>query len=294
MILCVDPDPGSRDRTSSALREAGFETAGAGSLAEAREALEGASSLDCVVTEYDLGDGTGLELVDAVRTVSPDAACVLFTETALDEVDTAAFETAVAEYVSKSRDDAHEELRSLVEHAVAFQSQTAYPLPDNETARLAALEQYAADPAELGESLDRLTAFAIELLGVDAAAVGLVDDHHEEFLSCHGIALDTIDREDTICTYALLEEGVTVVEDVQADPRFRGDESLVAAGIRFYASATLRTPDGQAIGTFCVYDDDPRTLSARDHELLEMLADEAMDQLELRRRLRQTGGETDG
>jgi GAF domain-containing protein len=294
MILCVDSDPGSRDRTSGALRDAGFETVGAGSLAEARETLSGTTNLECLVTEYDLGDGTGLELVQETRASSPDTACVLFTATSLDEVDTAAFESAVAEYVSRSRPDAHDELRSVVEHAVAFQSQTAYPLPENETARVAALEQYAVDPAELGESLDRLTAFATELLGVDAAAVGLIDSHHEEFLACHGITLDTMDREDTICTYALLDDGVTLVEDVQADPRFEDDESLAAAGIRFYASATIRTPEGLAIGTFCVYDDEPRTLSDRDRELLEMLADEAMEQLTLRRRLREAGGGADG
>lgn len=293
MILCVDSDPGSRNRTSDALQEAGFETAAAGSLAQAREALEDASTLDCLVTEYDLGDGTGLELVQAARASSPDAACVLFTATPLEDVDTAAFETVVAEYVSKSRDDAYDELSSLVEHAVAFQSQTAYPLPENETARLAALQQYAVDPAELGESLDRLTAFGTELLGVEAAAVGLIDSHRGEYISCHGINVDTMDRENTVCTYALLDEGITVVEDVQADPRFSDDESLVAAGIRFYASATLRTPDGQAIGTFCVYDDEPRTLTASDRELLEMLADEAMDQLELRQRLRDAEGDTD-
>jgi len=290
MILCVDPETPARERTAAALADAGFDVTEAGSLAAAREALD-AHAVECVVTEYGLDDGTGLDLVEAARERHPDAACVLFTATPLAEVDTGAFGSLVAEYVRK--DGEHGELVDVVEHALAFRSQTAYPLPDDEGARVAALEQYAADPAELGASLDRLTELATALFGVDAAAVGIIDAHTEEFLSCHGISFDTMDREDTVCTYAILDDGVTVIEDVQADPRFEDDEGLAAANIRFYASAPLVTPDGQAIGTFCIYDDEPRGFDGRDRELLSLLGDEAMEQLSLRRRVRDAGGDGD-
>ncbi|NIB98937.1 GAF domain-containing protein [Halobacterium sp. R2-5] len=293
MILCADPDAAARERTADALTDAGFDVKHAGSLCAARDSLDGAA-VDCLVTEYDLGDGTGLELAEDVRERSPDAACVLFTSAPLDEVDTDAFGSVVAEYVRKTGDDCGE-LVGLVEHALAFRSHTAYPLPDDEDARVAALEQYAVDPAELGGSLDRLTELATELFGADAAAVGLIDAHTEEFLACHGITFDAMDREDTVCTYAILDDSVTVIEDVAEDPRFEDNEGLAAANIRFYASAPLVTPDGQAIGTFCVYDDEPRAFDERDRELLSMLGGEAMDQLTLRRRIRdaQRGGRDD-
>ncbi|MGB9963647.1 GAF domain-containing protein [Halobacterium sp. CBA1126] len=291
MILCVDPAASARERTTDALAAAGFDVAGAGSLSAARDALD-EHAVECVVTEHDFGDGTGLELAATVRDRHPDAACVLFTETPLDDVDTDAFGSVVAEYVRKEDGD-RGELVDVVEHALAFRSQTAYPLPDDEAARVAALEQYAADPAELGASLDRLTELATALFDADAAAVGVIDAHTEEFLSCHGVSFDPMDREDTVCTYAILDEDVTVVEDVQADPRFEGNEGLAAADIRFYASAPLVTPDGAAIGTFCVYDDEPREFGDRDRELLSLLGDEAMEQLSLRRRVRDAGGAGD-
>jgi GAF domain-containing protein len=287
MILCVDPETPARERTAAALADAGFGVVEAESLAGAHEAL-GEHVVECVVTEHALPDGTGLELVETARERYPDAACVLFTATPLDDVDTDAFGDVVAEYVRK--DDDHDELVSVVEHALAFRSQTAYPLPEDEGARVAALEQYAADPAELGSSLDRLTELATALFGVDAAAVGVIDAHTEDFLSCHGVSFDPMDREDTVCTYAILDDDVTVVEDVQDDPRFADNEGLAAANIRFYASAPLVTPEGRAIGTFCIYDDQPRGFDERDRELLSLLGDEAMEQLTLRRRIRDADG----
>ena len=283
MILCVDPDDADRTATREALADAGFDTLACGSLAAARDALDD-TGVDCLVTEYDLGDGTGLDLVREVRTVSPDTACVLFTDVPLDEVDTASFGDAVAEYLRKGGDDAHAELAALVDHSLTFLSQTSYPLPADEGARLAALGRYADDPAGLEAALDRLTALAADLFGVESAFVGLVDAHHEEFLSCHGAAFETTPREDTICTYAILDDDVTVIEDVADDPRF-GPDAGDSAAIGFYAGAPLTTTDGQAIGTFCLVDDEPRAFSAAEAEDLRLFAAEAMDQLELRHRL---------
>lgn len=285
MILCVDPDPAASERTRTALVDADFAVDRVGSVADARERLDDGRAIDCVVSEYDLPDGTGLELFETARDLAPDAACVLFTETALSDVDSAAFGEVVAEYVQKQDGD-RAELVGVVEHALAFRTQTAYPLPDNEAARVAALEQYAVDVDALDDSLDRLTELATALFDVNASAIGLVDTHHQEFLSCHGVSFEPMDREETVCTYALLDEAVTVIEDLADDPRFEDNDGLAAANIRFYASAPLVTPDGQPIGTFCIYDDEPRGFADRDRELLGMLADQAMEQLVLHRRLR--------
>lgn len=289
MILCVDPDTDALAATADALADAGFDTRRCGSVDAAREVLRGEVSPDAVVTEYDLPDGTGLDVLRSAREEVPDAVCVLFTETPLDAVDTAAFGDVVADYLSKNSSNANTELAELIEHGLAFGSQTAYPLPEDEEARLAALGRYAVDEAGLEAALDRLTELATALFDVDSAAIGLVDAHHERFISCHGISLDDIDREDTVCTYAIIEDEVTVIEDLTTDPRFSDNEALLNTSIRFYAGTPVTTDDGQAIGTFCVYDDSPRTFSDRDRHLLTLLGDEAMDQLELRRRYRETG-----
>ena len=291
MILCIDSDKNDLTATREALEGPGFETRGATSAVAAREAVRAADDINCLVTEYELPDGNGLELVREVRESGPDTACILYTDTAPEEMATDAFGEVIAEYVPKGRPNAADALANLVEHSLAFRTQTAYPMPENEDARLRALEQYADDTEALSDSLGRLTELATELFGVNSAAVGLVDDHGERFLSCYGASFDRLPREDTICTYTILEEGVTVVEDTAEDPRFSDIEGLEDANIRFYAGAPVRTPTGLAIGVFCLHDDEPRTFDERQRELLSLLADEAMDQLELRRRLRSSGEE---
>jgi GAF domain-containing protein len=289
MILCVDADDDARAAMADAIDDAGFQTVSCASASEAREVLADADRVDCLVTELRLEDATGFDLVREVREHDPDAACVLFTDTPVEDVDTETVGDLVVEYLRKDVPDAHERLVSLVVNSVAFRSQTAYPLPDDEDARLAALERYAADPDALEASLDRLSELATALFDSNSAGVGLVDAHEQRFIACHGAAFDVVEREETICTYAILDDDVTVIEDIGEDPRFEDNDALADADVRFYAGAPIRTPDGQAIGTLCIHDDEPRSFAARDRELLSMLADEAFEQLELRRRLDEGG-----
>ena len=77
-----------------------------------------------------------------------------------------------------------------------------------------------------------------------------------------------------------------VVPDARANATFR-DNPFVAAenGIRFYAGAPLVTPNGHALGTLCVLDRVPRTLTSDQVEALEALRRQAEAQLELRAQL---------
>ncbi|WP_251330301.1 GAF domain-containing protein [Haloplanus pelagicus] len=291
-VLCVDPASDEGHATQSALSRVGIDATVCGSLHEARETLD--ESVVGVVTEYDLPDGTGLELVDEVRTVVPDATCVLFTDAGFDELETAALGTTVAEYVDKGLPDAREELVDLLSFGIDNRSQTAYPLPRDEVARLDAVEEYVDDPSALDTSLDRLTTVAAALFDVDSATVGFLEAHEERFVACHGTDVDSLAREDTICTYTVLDDGVTVVPDTREDPRFETNDELVAADIRFYAGAPIRTDEGDAIGVFCLFDAEPRAFGDEDRTLLSTLADDVMDRLDLRRRLREaTAGDRD-
>jgi CheY-like chemotaxis protein len=298
-VVCVDPDADGRAATETALTDAGHDVLADESLAAVDDdALAGA---DCVVTEYALPDASGLDVAARLRETAPDTPCLLFTDETPDDIDTVATETVVVEYLPKSMPDARESLVRLVENVVSQRTQVGYPLPTEEDERLAALAKYDLPGLDTETAFDRLTTLAQRYFDVNVAFVGLVDAHEERFLACAGADWTTLEREDTMCTHTILEDDHMVVEDISTDPRFADSDALAALDIEAYAGVPLRTPDGTAIGAFCLTHDEPRSFSEGDVADLHRFADEAMDQLELRRRLAETeematdrgGGETD-
>lgn len=290
-VLCVDPDDEGRATTATTLRNATDR-----SVVECRDLAAALDALGpdvaCVVSERQLRDGTGLDLLAELRERAPDAGFVLFTEAEPDAVDTEALGGAIAEYVPKGGQNAHRRLADLVQHTVAFRTQTAYPLPDDEADRVSAIDAYRPVLADAEPAFDRLTTLAGDLLDVPMAAVGIVDNHEERFLACYGVDFGVLPREDTVCTYALLEPGVTTIGDLAEDPRFAHNKGIDAFDLRAYASANITTAEGRVIGTFCAYDNVPREWTDEDRERLGLLAAEAMECLELRRRLHDAEGAT--
>ena len=142
------------------------------------------------------------------------------------------------------------------------------------------------DSDGLVSSLERITDVAAAYFDADQASVNIFGEHSQDFLACYGDAAEweAMDREDSICTFTILEDtGVMTVEDVTTDPRFESrSETLLEMGIHAYIGANLVTPAGLAIGSLCVYDDEPRSFSAADEAYLRDLAAVAMELIELR------------
>lgn len=132
-------------------------------------------------------------------------------------------------------------------------------------------------------AFDRITALAARLFAVPVAIVSVVDHDRIWFNSHHGMAIDQVDREPGLCASAILQDQPWIVQDARADPRALANP-LVAGhlGLQFYAGVPLRTRDGYNLGTLCILDREPRTLSHQDLMTLEDLAAIVMNDLEQR------------
>jgi len=290
-VLCVDPDDDGRAATAAALAGPDDTTVlQRDALAAAQTAVTD-TALDCVVTEYDLPGGTGLDLTAHLREHAPDTPCILFTDADPGRIRTASHEDVVVEYLPKDTPGARESLVHLVGNVVAQRTQTGYPLPSGEDERLAALEQYDRPRMSATDAFDRLTALTRSHFDIDVAFVGLVDAHEERFLACAAADWETLDRENTICTHTILQDDVLVVEDTHDDERFADSDRLDELNVRAYAGVPLETPRGASIGAYCMTDDEPRSFSESELGDLRLFAEEAMEQLELRRQLNECGGE---
>ncbi len=161
---------------------------------------------------------------------------------------------------------------------------SAYPIPDNETERQAALDdQYILD-TEPDEDFNRITRLASQMLGVPIALISLVDRQRQWFLSRVGLEPRETPRELAFCAHTICSDDVMVVSDAAADDRFK-DNPLVTGDphIRFYAGVPLQTRAGFNLGTLCVISREPRQLAGTERQLLQDLAGMVTQYLESRR-----------
>jgi GAF domain-containing protein len=83
----------------------------------------------------------------------------------------------------------------------------------------------------------------------------------------------------SLCGHVVANARAMVVPDVARDLRFAGNPALTDKGLRFYAGAPLRDAGEHVLGTLCILDVQPRSLTQRELELLESMAADLMGQL---------------
>jgi diguanylate cyclase (GGDEF)-like protein len=146
------------------------------------------------------------------------------------------------------------------------------PYPSDEKARLTSLRALKVLDTAPEERYDRITRLAKRLFGVPIALVSLVDSKRQWFKSCQGLAASETPREVSFCGHAILGDDILVVNDAQSDERFH-DNPLVCdqPGIRFYAGYPLHSPSAHRVGTLCIVDREPRTITDEEVSLLRDL-----------------------
>jgi signal transduction histidine kinase len=167
-------------------------------------------------------------------------------------------------------------------------SPTAVDLGD-ETARLAALARYDILGDEPPGELRDICALAAQLVGVDTAAINLIDRRFQHQVVACGSDPVVCERIDSMCYLTLLGGSDVTVSDASRDERYARSPWVDGrlGAVRFYSSTILRTPEGQMVGTLCVFDERARTISAEQQQGLRTLARQVVDVLELRARSRE-------
>lgn len=157
--------------------------------------------------------------------------------------------------------------------------------PQDEEARMAALLRYQILDTAPEAAFDDLVAIASGICGVPTATVSLIDSDRQWFKARHNLELAETSRDISFCGHAILDpDNVMVVPDASVDERFQ-DNPLVTAegGIRFYAGAPLKSSDGHAIGTLCVFGGESMQLDQHRLDALQALSRQVSQLLELRR-----------
>lgn len=165
-------------------------------------------------------------------------------------------------------------------------------IPKNDAARISALHRYEILDTPPEGAFDKIAALAQSIFKVPIALVALVDKENVFFKANNGMGKTRkIDRDISLCSLAILQDGATVFENAPEDPCLLHNPLVAGSfGLRFYAGAPITTSDGYRIGTVCIVDHAPRSFSEEQRNILEQLAALVMNEIELRLSARKAVG----
>lgn len=250
-----------------------------GTAAREEEAVSLITELrpDVVLTDLALASGSGLNVLKRIRARECGTRVLVLTNNADEGYRQACMEAGADGFYDKGR-CIPDMLKRLVDWLP--------PIPTNEGRRMRALRRLNLLDTPAEEVFDEITRLSAELLDVPIALVSLVDERRQWFKSRVGITALETSRTVSFCAHAINHTDTFVVEDASQDPRF-ADNPLVRGPmhVRFYAGVPLTLPSGEALGTLCVVDREPRQLSPVQKTVLEVLARKIVAELELRQRL---------
>jgi phosphoribosyl 1,2-cyclic phosphodiesterase/CheY-like chemotaxis protein len=152
--------------------------------------------------------------------------------------------------------------------------------PHDEEERLAALRELRILDTEPEDRFDRVARLAAALFDVPMAVISLVDEDRQWFKSCLGFSSNGSSRDAAFCAHVVYNREPLIVPDAFQDDRFADNPFVVnEPRIRFYAGYPLILDNGSCIGTLCLLDQRPRTLTDSDLERLHDLANIALREI---------------
>lgn len=136
------------------------------------------------------------------------------------------------------------------------------------------------------EPLQNLVELAAKLCGVPFGVINVVTSDEQRQVAAVGFEAAVCAREDSMCAQVFLSGRTTVVPDASQDPRLVSNPFVTGeiAAVRFYASVPLETASGFVLGSLCVFSNTAGTPEQDQLDMLEILARQAVQLLELQRR----------
>lgn len=159
-------------------------------------------------------------------------------------------------------------------------------IPKDEQERLDALYHLEILDTEPEAVFDNLTALVADIFSVPIVAISLIDESRQWFKSVQGLEVCETGRDISFCGHAIYHQQPFIIENAHDDERFC-DNPLVTGPphIAFYAGIPLRYKHKQQhhiLGTLCIIDREPRTLSDQDIKRLQLFAHQVESLIEMR------------
>jgi signal transduction histidine kinase len=157
--------------------------------------------------------------------------------------------------------------------------------PPNEAERLQALYEYHILDTPPEDDFDELVNLISEICETPIAHIALLDKDRQWLKSRKGLKSNQMYRGIAFCQYTILEDNIMEIPDAYEDNRFINNPLVTdEPNIRFYAGISLKNPGGFNVGTLCVIDTVPRSLTTFQKNALDVISKQVMAQMELRKK----------
>jgi signal transduction histidine kinase len=154
------------------------------------------------------------------------------------------------------------------------------PIPENELERIMSLSNLDLDFTNLEDTFKDLTLLATKVTGTEISLINIIDSYTQWTIANHGIELQQLPREESVCQYTLMSQQPFEVEDMSLDERFSSKFYVNSpGGLRYYYGLPLQIAKGLNIGALCVLDTQVKSLTPEKIELLEIIAQTVVKRL---------------
>jgi signal transduction histidine kinase len=153
-----------------------------------------------------------------------------------------------------------------------------------EIMRISELRSYGILDTAPEAQYDHITQLATLITGAPTAFIGLMDDKRHWFKSRVGFEPSELSRDMSFCNETVRQNESMIIPDLTKNEKFQNHPSVVGEPkVRFYAGIPIRSAEGYALGTLCVFDRFVRQLDEAQVKALEVLSQQVSTLFEIRR-----------
>ena len=159
-------------------------------------------------------------------------------------------------------------------------------VPDNETARVAAVKSYGVLGTPPEQDYDDIVELAVAVTGCQVGYIAFFDEAYSRLKARYNIPLDRPDRprELSLCSPTIMQTDLLIVPDLSQEPRYADLPAVKnPPHAKFYCAMPLINHEGYALGTLCVWDPEEKTLTPEQQQSVRRLARLLISKLEDRK-----------
>ena len=170
------------------------------------------------------------------------------------------------------------------------------PRPKNEQRRVVAVKRTGIIDNNQEGNFSIFCDLGRELTGFDYAAFSLFDENFQCKISAtDGSANDKSERDEfNVCSYVLLSSEPTLIHDLSKHTKWKSHPKIISGESKYlgYAGFPVINKDNYALGTLCLLNGEPLSLSQRQIALIKSLAERIAHQIDLQTDQKETTSDT--